>query len=240
MLKRLGLLLAALLGMICHPAFADSKIFVASSLVDVVDALFEASNIDGLTIVVGSSSSLARQIKAGAPAGLFISANKDWAQYVADNKELQPLFSNRLVLISHEQRSVADIAQLPELLNEGRLAVADPDHVPAGIYARQALKSLSVWQSLHHRLAPADNVRAAAQLVSAGAAPFGIVYQSDAQLLQLNVAYEFSADTHMPIIYWMVAMGYDQPEVGAFVSFLGSEEARDIVASYGFVPLEGQ
>ncbi len=171
MLKRLGFLLVVLTGLICQPALADSKIFVASSLADVVGALVEASKIGDLQVVIGSSSSLARQIKAGAPADLFISANKDWAQFVAGDEKLQPLFSNRLVLISHKAQTLSEIEQLPALLGTSRLAISDPDHVPAGIYAREALVSAQLWNSVGQKLAPADNVRAAARLVQSGVAP---------------------------------------------------------------------
>jgi len=240
MLRRLGLLLVSLIGLVCQPALADSKIFVASSLADVVEALVEASSIEGIQVIVGSSSSLARQIKSGAPADLYISANKDWAQFVAVDEKLQPLFSNRLVLISYDAQKLGDVEKLAELLGSHRLALGDPDHVPAGIYAREALEKLRLWDNVRQQLAPADNVRAAARLVQTGAAPFGIVYRSDAELLTLNIAFEFDAETHSPINYWMVQLREDQSDIVRFVSFLGSAEARDIVASYGFLPLEGQ
>jgi len=223
-----------------QPAMANSKVFVASSLVDVVEGLVEASGIQGISVVAGSSSSLARQIKAGAPADLFISAHMDWAEFVAGDQELLPLFSNRLVLISHDDVALPDPFALAEQLGQARLAIGDPDHVPAGIYARQALEHLGLWPDVQNRLAPADNVRAAARLVQTGLAPFGIVYASDAQLLKLNVAYEFEAQTHTPITYWAVPLHADKPAIASFVQFLGSDDARAIVVSYGFMPLEGQ
>ncbi|WP_299348516.1 molybdate ABC transporter substrate-binding protein [uncultured Maritalea sp.] len=239
-MRRFGFALAMLVGLIAQPAMADAKVFVAASLADVVQALVDASDIKGLIVVAGSSSSLARQIKAGAPADVFISANKDWAALVAGEQDLLPLFSNRLVLVSHKDVTLSDISELPSLLGNNRLAVGDPNHVPAGIYAREALKSLGLWDALQNNLAPADNVRAAVRLVQTGAAPFGIVYASDAALLKLNVVYVFDETAHSPISYWAVTLADQEPETLAFMRFLGSADAHAIVASYGFLSLEGK
>lgn len=148
MLRRLRFLLVVLMGLICQPALADNKIFVASSLADVVEALVEASSIDGMQVVLGSSSSLARQIKAGAPADLYISANKDWARFVADDEKLQPLFSNRLVLISHKAQTLGEIEQLPALLGTSRLAIADQIMCPPAFMPAKRCRMLNfgkVW-----------------------------------------------------------------------------------------------
>lgn len=239
-MRRLSFALAMLVSIVAQPAFAEANIFVAASLVDVVQGLVDASGIDGLSVVAGSSSSLARQIKAGAPADIFISANKEWAEFVVNEQELLPLFSNRLVLVSHQDVTLPEIGALPELLGTKRLAIADPNHVPAGIYAREALEYAGVWADVQNQVAPADNVRAAARLVQVGAAPFGIVYASDAQLLGMNIAYEFSQVAHTPIIYWAVLLDAKKPEVAEFMGFLGSDAAHVIVAAYGFLPLKEQ
>jgi len=219
-------------------ARADTKIFVASSLHDVAAALVEASGLEDVTIVSGASSSLARQIKSGAPSSLFISANRDWADYVASSMLPISVFSNRLVLISSKPVEFDDISQLPLALGTKRLAVADPAHVPAGAYAKQALEHSENWQALQNRLAPADNVRATARLVQTGAAPFGIVYASDAHLLKLDVAYKFSSDDHSPIKYWATELGQNELVIDEFMQFLGTAKAADIVAKFGFLPLK--
>lgn len=229
-----------LVGLFFQSAYAKAKIFVAASLVDVVEELAQASGIQDLNVVAGSSSSLARQIKAGAPADLFISANRDWATFVAGEKDLVPLFSNRLVLISHQDVAFIDLASLLEKLGSKRLAMADSDHVPAGIYARQALEHAGLWEVLKKQIAPADNVRSAVRLVQSGAAPFGVAYASDAKLLNLNVAFAFAPETHDQIVYWAVPIKPENPDIDVFGKFLGSENARAIVASYGFMPLKGQ
>ncbi|MGJ8528041.1 molybdate ABC transporter substrate-binding protein [Maritalea sp.] len=223
---------------IVSPTIAKSNIFVAASLSDVVQALVDASNIDQLVVVTGGSSSLARQIKAGAPADMFISANKDWAELVAGERDLTALFSNSLVLVSQQPTTIKDIDALPTQLDNKRLAIADPNHVPAGIYAQQALEYLGIWQDLSDKLAPTENVRLAARLVQIGAAPYGVVYASDAQLLKLNVAYSFPEQSHVAIHYWSVKLNSGKRDIDAFEQFLGSDEGRAIVAQYGFVPNE--
>ncbi len=222
------------------PVMAKSNIFVAASLTDVVGALVAASNIEQLVVVNGSSSSLARQIKAGAPADMFISANREWAEAVASGRQITSLFSNKLVLVGHRPGTIDDIGELSVILSNRRLAIADPNHVPAGIYGQQVLEHFGVWVDLAHKLAPAENVRLTVRLVQSGAAPFGIVYASDAQLLDLNVAFSFPAQSHVPIYYWGVMLSADNDDVDAFAQFLGSAAARAIVAEYGFTPVEGE
>jgi len=171
---------------------------------------------------------------------LFISANQYWADFVAGNQSPTPLFSNRLVLVSQVEIKLISLGQLPDVLGDRRLAIADPAHVPAGLYAKEALVHAGIWDSVAEKLAPADNVRAAVRLAQTGVAPFAIVYASDAKLLKLNVAYDIASDAHTSIIYWAVPLKKTQPEVVAFMQFLGSAQARAIVAMFGFLPLEGQ
>ena len=123
---------------------------------------------------------------------------------------------------------------LAGLLSSSRLAIADPNHVPAGIYAQQALENSGVWSVLQKRLAPFDNVRAAARAVQIGAAKFGVVYASDAEALGLNVVYAFPSDVHDPIEYWAVVLDPNDAEVGRILALAKSDAARDIVERFGF------
>jgi molybdate transport system substrate-binding protein len=120
---------------------------------------------------------------------------------------------------------------------DGRLATGDPAHVPVGIYAAQALKKLGIWDSLvpKHLAATAD-VRSALLLVERGEAPAGIVYSTDAAVSQsVMVAGTFPASSHDPITYpFAVTRSGDTPEARAFLTFLGTPQAREVWVSRGF------
>ena len=215
-------------------AVAQSKIFVASSLTDLFEELATETEPGAFQIVPGGSSTIARQIKAGAPAALFVSANKEWAEFVAQDREMIPLFSNSLVVVSADDAVSIKFEDLAGLLSSSRLAIADPNHVPAGIYAQQAFENSGAWLVLQTRLAPFDNVRAAARAVQIGAAKFGVVYASDAEALGLNVVFTFPSDVHDPIEYWAVILDPNDAEVGRILTLAKSDAARDIVERFGF------
>ena len=167
-------------------------VFAAASLQDAFDAVIEEYQAQGggeVSASYASSSTLARQIEQGAPADVFISANPEWMDYLEERGLLRAgsrtdLLGNGLVLVAPpESETTVEIApgfDLAGALDGGRLAMGDPDHVPAGIYGRAALESLGVWQAVEPQVARADNVRAALALVARGEAPLGMVYRSDA------------------------------------------------------------
>ena len=179
-----------------------------------------------------SSSTLARQIEQGAPADLFISADQQWMDYAIDKQQMvkdtrYTLLGNELVLIaakSDKQDKIAIDKQTDwtKLLNGGRLAVGDPDHVPAGIYAKEALEHLGVWSALEPKLARANNVRSAMALVERGEAPLGIVYGSDAVASdKVKVVGVFPEDSHKPVEYPMaIVKDRQNPTVSAFYTYL--------------------
>ena len=126
---------------------------------------------------------------------------------------------------------------LARVLGSGRLAVADPDAVPAGIYARQALTSLGVWPQVAGRLARAENVRAALALVARGAAPLGVVYATDARAEpRVAVLGVFPAASHPPITYPLALLARaTSPDAEPFRRFLLSGEGQALLARRGFV-----
>ena len=167
-------------------------VFAAASLTNAlrdVQRHIKEKNVDVVSSFA-SSSTLARQIEAGAPADLFISADQKWMDYAAEKKSIDPatretLLGNSLVVVAPKASAQADITINKEtnwmsLLNGGRLAVGDPEHVPAGIYAKEALQKLGAWETLSPKLAPAEDVRGALALVERNETPLGIVYGSDA------------------------------------------------------------
>ncbi len=196
-------------------------------------------------ISFAGSSALARQIEAGAPADMFVSADEEWMDYVAAKGLLRKgsraaFLSNRLVLIaplgSKVQLTPARGFPLARALGDGRLAMADPDSVPAGRYGKAALTSLGVWASVSGKLARAENVRAALALVERGEVPFGIVYATDARASRkVRVVGTFAAGTHPPITYPLALLQRStNREAEGFRAFLLSREGKAIFARRGF------
>lgn len=191
-----------------------------------------------------ASSALARQVAAGGPADLFVSADQEWMDDLARRGLLVPgsranLAGNRLVVVAARgQRSVASLRgqALGQQLAQGRLAMADPDAVPAGRYGKAALERLGAWPTVAPRVIRAENVRAALALVQRGAAPYGIVYRTDARLApDLRVAGMFPRGSHPPIVYPFARLKNGRSgEAEQFRSFLLSGRGRQIMRRFGF------
>ena len=227
---------------------APVTIFAAASTTDAVNELAEvyaAKTGGALRPVLASSSTLARQIAQGAPADLFLSASIAWMDYLDEQQLLtpesrMPLLSNRLVLIapadSPLRLRLSPELPLRALLGDGRLAVGDPAHVPAGIYAREALQALSLWEQVADRLAPAANVRAALALVDRGEVSAGVVYETDAAIsARVRIVDAFPDEAVPPITYPLaIVAGHDRPAVRAVYDFLKSDEAAAAFARHGF------
>lgn len=191
------------------------------------------------------SSALARQIKAGAPADLFLSADVEWmtdverAGFIMRGTRAN-MAGNRLVLITPAAKPVAlRIGRgmpIARLLGNGRLAMADPDSVPAGKYGKAALTALGVWPSVAGKVARADNVRAALALVERGETPLGIVYATDARAsAAVRVAGIFPAGSHMPIRYPLARLKASRHrDAESFRRYLLSGRGKAILARYGF------
>ena len=245
-----ALLLLGLLAPASGARAADLLIFAAASMktaLDEISALWTAGSGEAVTVSFAGSSALARQIERGAPADVFISANRDWMDTLEAGGRIAPgtridLVGNRLVLIAHG-RDAAPVAlgpgtDLAGLLGDGRLAMALVDAVPAGIYGRAALEALGLWEATARKVAQADNARAALALVATGATPFGIVYATDAAAEErVTVVGTFPAETHPQIVYPAAAVAGGAVErARAFLAFLRGEAARAAFARHGFLP----
>ncbi|MEE4383985.1 MAG: molybdate ABC transporter substrate-binding protein [Pseudomonadales bacterium] len=231
---------------------AGLTVFAAASLTDALGALarrWEAEGHAPLRLSFAASSTLARQLEAGAPADLFFSANRRWSEYLLAEgllveDSLRTPIANALVVVAPADRLPArrDAALLDDLAAalgpDDRIAVGDPEHVPAGLYARQALETLGQWEALAPRLARADNVRAALALVARGEAPLGIVYATDAAISErVRVVAAIPPEHHDPVVYPVaVVAGRDGPEVRALLQFLTGTGAAPVWARYGFLP----
>ncbi|CAK1850557.1 molybdate ABC transporter periplasmic binding protein [Vibrio crassostreae] len=222
------------------------RVYAASSMTNAVNLLveeFEKDHSVDVIPVYASTSSLVRQIERGAPADIFISANEKWMTHLVDRKlvssdNVTNLCENKLVLISPKDTSVTlDLSQgnqWAKLLTNERLAVGNTMSVPAGIYAKEALETLGVWDDVKTRLAPSNNVRMALALVERSEAKLGIVYKTDALLSkEVNLVSMFPSDLHTPIRY-PVAKLNDKVVAEEFYTFLKSEKAKDILNSFGF------
>lgn len=220
----------------------------AMTLQNVIDDAATAYEKQTGTIVTfsyGSSAALVAQIDNGAPVDIFISADSDWMD-VAENKMLiragtrVNLASSRLVLIAPRDKAVptaiAPGFPIRDMLGDGRLVMCDPMMMPAGRYGREALESLSLWQSVQDRIANADNVRAALAFVSRGEAPLGIVFDTDAALDSgVKIVGVFPPESHPPILYpAAIIASSEHAEAESFLGFLASAEGRAIFAKYGY------
>ena len=224
-------------------------VLAAASAAHVVDAVIDAFDAgpDGrVSASYAGTSALARQIESGAPAAIFLAANAAWMDHVeAQGLTLpgsrQVLARNRLVFVTGRP----DLApfepsaslDLEALLDGGRLAVGNPDHVPAGIYARQALEALGLWLEVRDRIAPAVDVRAALALVARGEAPLGIVYATDVlRTPGVRDVAAIPAALHEPIVYPVALIkGRESPLAARFFAFLTGAEGRAAFARAGFI-----
>lgn len=191
-----------------------------------------------------ASSALARQVAAGAPADLFVSADEPWMDDVERRGLIvagtrAPFLGNRLVLVT-PRSNPANVAlgNLAAALGNGRLAMADPDSVPAGKYGKAALEKLGLWNAVAPKVVRAENVRAALAFVERGAAQYGVVYLTDARASpKVRVAATFPADSHPPIRYPLARLkASTSPDAEPFRAFLLSREGRSIFTRFGFSP----
>lgn len=247
-----ALALAAALGWPGAPAAAGAAeliVLAAASTVEAMDevaAMFTAAGHGRVRVSYASSAALARQIESGAPVDVFLSANARWMDYLSergliDTASRSDLLGNALVLVapldSVLKLAIAPGFPLAEALGSGRLAMGDPDHVPVGIYGREALRGLGVWDGVAARVAATPDVRAALALVSRGEAAAGIVYASDVLGAEgVRVLGRFPAASHRAIVYPVAAVGTRaDPSAVAFLDFLRSAAAGAAFRRHGFV-----
>lgn len=249
-MRRLAALLLVLFA--AAPARAGTiMVFAAASLRESLDAAvkpFESATGDKVVVSYAASSALAKQVEAGAPATLFIAADLDWMDHVEKRGLVvagtrRNLLGNDLVLVAPAASPVSlrigPGFDLAKALDGGRLALANPDAVPAGKYAKAALVSLGAWAGVEKHLAPVENVRAALALVSRNEAPLGIVYRTDAMADKgVRMVDAFPAGSFPAIVYPMAELRGSTPATHALARHLASPAARAIWQRYGFRVLD--
>jgi molybdate transport system substrate-binding protein len=240
-------LIAALL-----PAAAravEVQVFAAASLTDAlreIAATYEKSEGDRVVLNLGASSALARQIQEGAPADLFLSADEAKMDSLEKKKLLLPgtrrsVLSNTLVIVVPDDSSLK-ISDAKDLAAPGirAIALAEPQSVPAGIYAREYLRKRGIWSKVIDRVVPTENVRAALAAVESGNVDAGIVYKTDAGISKkVRIAYEVPRADGPVISYpFAVVAEAGQPAAARkFLTYLESPAALAVFRKYGFLIL---
>jgi len=237
--------LSALFAATLHAA--DVNVFAAASLTDAMKELapaYEAKSGDKLVFNFAGSNALARQIKEGAPADMFFSADEVQMDDLAKAKLIDPatredLLSNTLVIVVPKDGPASIEPGALAQSSIKRLALADPKGVPAGVYAREYLTKLGLWKSIEAKVVPTENVRAALAAVESGNVEAGIVYKTDASISKaVKVAFEVPREEG-PKIAYPVALVSTAPDAAAakhFLSYLASEDAAVVFKKYGFLP----
>jgi molybdate transport system substrate-binding protein len=225
------------------------RVYAAASLTDAfndISALYTAAGHPAPVFNFAASSVLAKQIDQGAGADLFASADEAWMDYLNERKLVDPktrtsFLSNKLVLIAPIDHpltvTIKSNFDLKGALNGGKLAMADPDSVPAGKYGKAALQSLGVWESVSGSVVRGENVRAALRFVEVGEAPAGIVYLTDAMASKkVSIAGEFPQVSYPRISYPIAAVrSGNVKEAKAFEAFLQTDAAIAVFKKRGFI-----
>jgi molybdate transport system substrate-binding protein len=230
---------------------AQITVFAAASLTETlqkISAAYTAESGVPVRLSFAASSALARQIETGARVDVFCSADEEWTDYLQgrdliDASTRVSLLANRLVLIASSKSEVSvelvpGVSLSPLLGANGRLALADPDAVPAGRYGKAALVALGTWQQLERRLARAENVRVALMYVARREAPLGVVYATDARLdRRVRVVAVFPETSHPRLTYSVALTANARPGAREYLQYLQSETARGIFEAAGFIVL---
>jgi molybdate transport system substrate-binding protein len=242
-------LLLAASGLPAQAQFRDVLVFGDASIkaaLDEANKLFLFENGSGIVVTYGASAALAKQIESGAAADVFISADVESMDYVAERKLIQPdtrekFLGNKLVLIagagSNVTLTIGQDFPLAQALGDGRLAMADPASGAAGKYGKAALEKLGVWASLVDKVAVTPDTRAALLLVARGEAPLGIVYQTDAAAdKSVKIVATFPESAHPPIIYPLAILTKSTNGVApVYVQYLLSPKAEAFFEKRGFI-----
>ena len=244
-----ALILAAPLSLTPSAWAGNVLVFAAASTTNVLDDInrrYAAAGNKRVLISFGSSGMMARQIENGAPADIFVTADKIWLKRLGDlgltkTRDDRELARNRLVLVapkhSRFKLRISNGFALADLLRHAPLAIADPGHAPAGRYAKAALITLGVWQAVKNRSARTNNVREALAFVERGEAAAGIVYATDAKLSgeKIRLIGTFPETSHPPISYHAaIITGHASADIIRFFEFLRSETMKPVFRRHGF------
>ena len=226
------------------------RVFAAASLTHVLSdiaAQWQRVGHPKPSLAFGASSALAKQVEAGAPADVYVSADLKWMDYLDERGRIAAgtranLLGNTLVLIAPKSRRFV-VTMRPDFdlagAFKGKLCTGEPGVVPVGIYAKQGLEKLGWWPSLQGRIVGTDDVRTALAFVERGECGAGIVYATDARISdKVDVLAQFPADTHAPIVYPFAEVKNARPHTRAFLQYLRTPEAAATFRRHGFTVLK--
>jgi molybdate transport system substrate-binding protein len=237
-----------------HAENRQLLVFAAASLrnaLDETNAIWARETGRKALISYAASNALVKQIEAGAPADVFLSADLDWMDVAASKNLIRSetrvnLLGNSLVLIAPVDAAI-QVSLLPggnlvSILGKGRLAMGNVNAVPAGKYGRAALERLGLWATLKDKVAQAESVRAALLLVSRGELPLGIVYRTDAAAdPSVKIVANFPDGSHPPIVYPAALTATSRhPDAQAFLQFLRLGQAKSLFEKQGFIVMNVQ
>lgn len=242
--------LVATLGLAVSTSVSAEQVtvFAAASLTQVLTEVAKQYQTqhpnDQIRLSFASSSTLARQIAQGAPAQVFISSDLNWMNQLQRQQQIEVssrtnLLGNRLVLIAPAGQARALSLQPNAAWTtgyRGRLCMGAPDSgVPAGLYAKQALISLKLWDQLKGRVVGTEDVRGALAFVERGECDLGVVYQTDANISpRVKIVATFPAGSHAPIVYPAALMSKPSQSARRFLSYLQSPAAGRVFVRHGF------
>ena len=227
---------------------ADIYLSVAASLREMMAeaaTLFETMHSEHRVVINSSSSGvLARQIKAGSPADVFVSANPQWMTFLAEQQKVSAdrvvnWATNQLILVGRGDKlnSLGDIAGV------GRVAIGSPESVPAGNYAKALLTNADLYPRLErqHRLVFTKDVRQALLYAEKGVVDVAIIYASDVRLLRKAAVVLTPEPALQPDIRYQVALTVDGERsmpAQTFLDLLTTARGADLLKKYGLTPLE--
>ena len=237
-----------------NPAAETDKppitVFAAASLTNVLQELGDGYTKETSIPVrfsFAASSALARQIENGSPADIFFSADLEWMDYLQSRNLIRrdsrhDVLGNRLVLVAPADSSIKLKIEphfaLAAALGKGRLATGDPDSVPVGRYAREALTTLGIWNDVADRIVRADSVRSALAFVDRGEVPLGIVYETDALIdKHVRVVDVFPDNSHLAIVYPIALTTAGKADAAKFIAYVRGPAGEVAFKAYGFTPL---
>lgn len=249
--RLVGILFAVLFAGLSSQGHARAEVFVyaAASLTNAVSDVVDLCRLEQpgpVRVSFAASSVLAKQIDHGAPAAIFLSANAAWMDYLEERDLLahgnrHRVAGNSLVMIVPTSSPLADNLMPAEVLRklpaDGRVAMADPDHAPAGMYAKAALKQIGAWETVGKRAARTANVRAALALVETGAAPLGIVYATDALVSpRVRKTAVFPSGSHPAVVYEAALIrDRETPSASLLLECILGDEAARVFEGHGFL-----
>jgi len=248
-LKKHSLISSFIFFLLSHPVNATETVLLyaaastSHAITEVINQFNQTTTDIKVKVSFASSSTLAKQIEAGAPAHLYLSANPNWMDYLQQrqlivNQSRKNLLTNKIVLVAPKGKPI--VVKMQNNFDfskqiKGKLCLGDTDHVPAGIYAKQALISLGWWNQVKSKVVGSKDARATLALIERGECVAGIVYATDASASnKIDFIAKFPKNTHNAIVYPVAALEPATHAAITFINYLSTPDTAEIFNKYGF------